>query len=127
MSPPDIRSPEAIEAALLRYRIMAYIVGCMLIVLVFVGVTLQLAYNDLTVVNVVGPIHGTLYIIYLIAGADLARRGRWTLGQMIAVVCAGFLPFLAFFVEHRVTVRVRQEIAKAKSPGAPEKGTPGPR
>ena len=109
-----IGSPDAVRAALLRYRVMAYIVGIGLIILVFIGVPLQYGAGDPQVVSIVGPIHGFLYIVYLVAGADLARRGKWTLKQVLGVVSAGFLPFLAFIMEHYVTMRVLNELEHAQ-------------
>src|SRR5271166_6207602 len=87
------------EAALLRYRVMAYVVGIGLLVLVFVGVPLQYAAGEPAVVRVVGPFHGSLYIVYLITVADLVRRFRLSLGQLVGLIAAGFVPFLAFVVE----------------------------
>jgi integral membrane protein len=99
------------SGALLRYRVMAYVVGVMLLVLVLIGVPLQYAAGRPGVVAVVGPIHGFLYIVYLVAAFDLARRARFSLLQMVGMAAAGFLPFLAFFVEHRVTISVRELMA----------------
>jgi integral membrane protein len=87
---------------------MAYAVGVGLVVLVFVGVPLQLAGHP-EVVNVVGPIHGFLYVVYLVAAADLTRRGRWPLTQLVWVILAGLIPFAAFVVERRVTRRVEAQ------------------
>ena len=117
---------KGIEGALLRYRVMAFIVGTGLLVLVFVGVPLQYAANHPAVVEIVGPIHGFLYIVYLVAAADLARRARFTLPQMAAMVGAGFLPFLAFIIEHRVSRRLRSEVLPTwgwKSPSSSEHAT----
>jgi integral membrane protein len=94
-----------LRGALLRYRVMAYVVGIGLIVLVFVGIPLQIAGHP-EVVKVVGPIHGFLYIVYLVAAADLTRRGRWPITQLVWVILAGLIPFAAFVVERRVTRRV---------------------
>ncbi len=108
-----------IEGALLRYRIMAYIVGVGLLILVFIGVPLQYAAGVPIVAQVVGPIHGFLYIVYLLAALDLARRARFTLLQMAAMIGAGFIPFVAFFIEHRVTIRVRDKLLADESTGGP--------
>jgi integral membrane protein len=102
--------------ALLRYRIMAYIVGCGLIILVFIGIPLQYGANEPGVVSVVGPLHGFLYIVYLLAALDLARRARFSILQMAAMIGAGFLPFLAFIIERKVTSRVENEFLE----GGPE-------
>lgn len=99
-----------IEAALLRYRVMAYLVGVGLASLVFIGVPLQFAAGIPQLDSIVGPIHGFLYIVYLIMALDLARRARFTFLQMIAMVGAGFIPLLAFVIEHRVATRLRREL-----------------
>jgi integral membrane protein len=103
--------------ALIRYRVMAYIVGTGLLLLVFVAVPLQYGAGIDLVARIVGTIHGYLYIVYLIAAADLARRARWRLLRIVAVVAAGFLPFLAFIVEHRVYEQMKAEWAAEGIPG----------
>jgi integral membrane protein len=100
-----------IEGALKRYKLMAYIVGTGLIILVFLGIPLQAWAGAPQVAQYVGVAHGFLYIVYLLAALDLARRARFTLLQMAAMIGAGFLPFLAFIIERRVERRVREVLA----------------
>ena len=99
--------------ALVRYRIMAFVVGTGLVLLVFVGMPLQFLAHQKLVVEVVGTLHGYLYLLYLVMAADLARRAHWRIGRIIAVVAAGFVPFLAFVVEHRVYRQMQDEYAAA--------------
>jgi integral membrane protein len=106
-----------VNAALTRYKVMAYLVGTGLLVLTLVGVPLQYAANKPAVVAIVGPIHGLLYIIYLASAYDLARRARFTLLQLAAMVAAGLLPFLAFVLERRVVKRVHAEQASGNLTG----------
>jgi integral membrane protein len=94
-------------AALLRYRVIAWVVGVGLIILVLVGVPLKYAAGQDAVVAVVGPIHGFLYIGYLLASLDLAVRGRWPLRRTVLVMLAGTVPFLSFVAERVVTRLVR--------------------
>jgi integral membrane protein len=89
---------------------MAAVVGCGLLVLVLVGMPLQFAAGLPQVVQIVGPLHGFLYIIYLVAALDLARRARFSLVEMLAMVGAGLVPFLAFVIERRITRRVRSDV-----------------
>jgi integral membrane protein len=89
----------ALSGILLRYRIMAYIVGVMLI-MVFCAIPFQ------SVERVVGPIHGVLYILYLAAALHLVVRARLGLWTLVAMVTAGWVPFVAFIVERWVTRRV---------------------
>ncbi|MHB8506992.1 MAG: DUF3817 domain-containing protein [Acidimicrobiales bacterium] len=99
----DVRT---IDGALLRYRVLAYIVGVGLALLVFVGVPLQLAGHP-QLVAIAGPVHGFFYILYLAMALDLARRARFSVVEMLAMVGAGLVPVLAFVIERRITRRVR--------------------
>lgn len=117
--PGDVDDPTAgLAAALLRYRIMANVVGVGLATLVFVGVPLQYGAGIPQVDQIVGPIHGFLYIIYLLAAVDLARRARFTLLQMAAMIGAGFVPLLAFVIERRVTSRLQAATNQEAAPTA---------
>jgi integral membrane protein len=68
------------------------------------------------VVAVVGPIHGILYIVYLLTALDLARRQRFSIIQMLMMFGGGLLPFLAFYVERRVTHRIERELGQQVVP-----------
>jgi integral membrane protein len=95
---------------------MAYVVGIGLIVLVFVGVPLQYGAGIPEVAEIVGPIHGAMYIVYLGISMDLARRGQLMTRQLAMIVLAGFVPFVAFIVERKVTALVEGNLALADRP-----------
>lgn len=99
------------KGALLRYRVMAYVVGCLLIVLVCVGVPLKYFADNDTVVTWTGIPHGWLYMILIITAFDLGRRARWGWGRLILIALAGTVPFLSFVAEHYATKDVRAKLA----------------
>jgi integral membrane protein len=99
------------HGALIRYRVMAFIVGTALLILTGIVIAQVAGAPVKTAANIVAPIHGYLYIIYLVTAADLARRAHWKLGRILTVVAAGFVPTLAFFVEHRVYQQMQAEFA----------------
>jgi integral membrane protein len=103
-----------VQGALTRYRVIAWIVGVGLLTLVLVGMPLKyLGHND-TVVAIVGPIHGFLFMIYLVLTFDLARRANWPFLRMILVMAAGTIPFLSFWAERKVShVWVPAQLAKS--------------
>lgn len=101
-------SAPAVGAALTRYRVIAYVVGVGLVVLVCVGVPLKYLADNASVVAVVGPAHGFLYIVYLLAVADLSLRVRWNPVKTVLVMLAGTIPFLSFVAERLVTREVRE-------------------
>ncbi|ADB36063.1 hypothetical protein Kfla_7075 [Kribbella flavida DSM 17836] len=94
--------PVQTRGALLRYRIIAYIVGVMLLLLVFLAMPLKYFADNPSVMNVVGPLHGFLYVVYLLATFDLARRVRWPFTRLVLVALAGTIPFLSFYAERKV-------------------------
>jgi len=91
------------RAALTRYRVIAYIVGVVLIALVVVGMPLKYLGDEPVVVETVGPAHGFLYMVYLVAVFDLARRTKWSIQRMLLVMLAGTIPFVSFYAERKVT------------------------
>ena len=101
--------------ALARYRVMAFIVGTGLALLCFVGIPLQVIGGNkwpwTAVVEIVGPIHGIFYIVYLVTCLDLAGRARFRTAQLLGMVCSGLVPLLAFYMERKVTERVRAQLA----------------
>lgn len=119
---PDVRR------ALLRYRIMAFVVGTGLLVLCFAMVLKYVpAINNPQPVSVVGTIHGFLFMVYVLTTLDLGFRLRWNLLPMIAVALAGTIPFVSFYAEHRVMVWVHQKYAPVTTPASdPVTGPVGP-
>ena len=109
-NPAQAASAGGVRGALARYRVMAYIVGVGLLALC-AAMILKYAFDQDRYVAIVGPVHGFLYIVYLVAVVDLALKVRWTLKTTILVMLAGVVPVVSFVAEHRVTARVRGGIA----------------
>jgi integral membrane protein len=97
-----------VGAALIRYRVIAYVVGVVLIALVLVGMPLKYLADRPGVVETVGPVHGFLYVVYLAAAFDLGRRAKWPLGRLVLVMLAGTVPFVSFYAERVVTRWIRE-------------------
>jgi integral membrane protein len=93
-----------VRGTVLRYRVMAYITGVVLMILCFVGIPLQIAGYP-ALVNVVGTAHGILYMIYLVTAALLAWRLRLAIAPTVLVLLAGTVPILTFVVERWLTRR----------------------
>lgn len=100
----------AIRGALIRYRVMAYLVGTLLIVLVLVGVPLKYLADNATVVTLTGVPHGYLYMILLVTAYDLGRRVHWPWKRLILIGLAGTIPFLSFVAEHYARKDVQARI-----------------
>ena len=95
-----------INGAFKRYRIIAYTVGVGLLLLT-VATILDWGFHIPQMAEVVGPLHGFLYMIYLALGIDLALKARWSIVGSLLVLLAGTIPFLSFVAERQVTKRVQ--------------------
>ncbi len=110
----------ALHPALTRYRVMANVVGVLLIVLVLVGVPLkylteagtspQLAGEWIT--TYLGIAHGWLYMIFLVMAFWLSRAARWPVGFTVTTLLCGTVPILSFWAERRATRRVRAQLTQ---------------
>ena len=127
---PDILA--AVSRTLTAYRVMASIVGVMLVVLCLVGVPLAnfdgsgmwgifastpevfpvgSTAHDVgeLITTYLGVAHGWLYMIFLITAFQLSRRSGWDLPFTAVTLVCGTIPILSFWAEHRATARVRAE------------------
>ena len=107
------------NAAVLRYRVMAYVTGVVLVVLCFVGIPLQVAGHP-AVANDVGVVHGILYIIYLVFAWILSRKLGLATKPTVIMLLAGTIPIMTFIVERWVTRRfINPALAAHPSPAQP--------
>ncbi len=121
------------KKALTRYRVMAYVVGVLLIVLCLVGVPLSNFNGEpLWGIDVIGTpnwfddgstpekiggfitsglgtLHGWLYMIFLVFAFSLSRKARWSMGYTIGILVAGTVPILSFWAEHKANTRIRAD------------------
>jgi integral membrane protein len=96
-------------AALTRYRVLAIGTGLWLLVL-----TTEMVFKYIVKVepmpawtDYVAIVHGWVYFVYLLVTIDLAVKARWRPAPTVGVLLAGTVPFLSFYVEHKVTGKVR--------------------
>ena len=90
------------RAAALRYRVMAYITGVLIIVVCFVGIQLQVVAHNTFIVNQIGTVHGFLYIVYIVVAYILAQKLKMKTGPTVLLLLAGTVPILTFYVERRM-------------------------
>lgn len=126
--------------ALTRYRVMAGIVGVLLIVLCLVGVPLANfdgtpMWGDVIpttpnwfddgshydragefITGVLGTLHGWLYMIFLFMAFSLSRKAGWDMGFTVVTLLLGTVPVLSFWAERRATRKVRADHPEELAP-----------
>ena len=91
---------KSLPTSLKLYRYMSFAVGVMLLIFC-VFIILRHGFGvGAKAEMVVAQIHGLLYMIYLATVLNVWLKLRPTFGKIVGMICAGFVPFLAFFVEH---------------------------
>ena len=103
----DPQQRSGITGALRRYRIMAWVVGCLLVALVCIAMPLKYAWGIPGPTSYIGVAHGWLYLVLLLTAYDLGRRLRWPWRNLLLIALAGTVPFLSFVAERWVTRHVR--------------------
>ncbi len=98
------------------FKVMAFIVGVGLLVLV---VEMVLSYGfgmkgDDNPLHWWPQPHGFIYMVYLVATALLGFKVGWSLTKMVLVMLAGCVPFLSFWVERRVAAEVEAGLTAAR-------------
>jgi integral membrane protein len=117
-----VNSPEALRLAVGAYRVMAYLTGTMLMILCFVCIPLQIAGHK-EPVEIVGTLHGILYMIYIVVAFIMTRFVRMKVASpgTIIVLAAGTIPVLTFVVERWVRRKyINPALAQAAGPTASE-------
>jgi integral membrane protein len=100
------------KAALTRYRVMAYIVGVLLLLLVFVHVPLHYIWHIETPIAI---LHGWMFMIYVVTVIDLAFKCKWQIfPRTFLIAIAGTIPFLSFVAEHKATQWARAAISASE-------------
>ncbi len=113
---------------LLTYRVLATVVGVLLVVLCLVGLPLNEAHRldpawfpagttaqqvGSGISQYLGVAHGWLYMAFVFVAFTLSRRARWELSFTLVTLVCGTVPLLSFWAERRATERVRREQASA--------------
>ena len=98
-----------VDSALLRYRIMAFTTGFVLL-----AGTVALILKSVVGVPHMEPgtgllwvAHGYLYLVYVATTLQLGLKLRWPLVRVVLVMLAGTIPTMSFVAEHFVTRSVR--------------------
>ena len=87
------------RTAVLRYRVMAYITGVLIIIVVFAGIPLQIWDHNTFIVNQVGTVHGVLYMVYIACAYLLASKLHMKPKPTVLLLLAGTVPVMTFVVE----------------------------
>jgi integral membrane protein len=98
------------------YRVLAFVVGVLLAFSALVAFPTKYFATEGSDLQEFGEaasitwlFHGWIFMIYVVVAFLLSRRAGWSTRFTILTLVAGLVPLLIFWVEHRVTAKIRAE------------------
>lgn len=86
----------------IRLRVVGFAEGLSFLVLVLIGVPLKRFSNDPTVVQLVGPIHGLLFLLYILTVFEARSVYNWSPGKTALALLASVIPGGTFYADHKL-------------------------
>lgn len=84
-------------------RILAFLEGMSLLVLIFIGVPLKYVFENANWVKNIGPIHGTLFLLFVFNALRVGIEQKWKFKETTwKVIIACFIPFGTFYIDYKI-------------------------
>ncbi len=85
-----------------RLRVIGLLEGISYLVLLFIGVPLKRFGGNPDVVEVVGPIHGLLFVLYVLTVIQAKTEFRWPIGRTLLALAASVIPGGTFWADQAI-------------------------
>lgn len=86
-----------------RLRLLSYLEGISLLILVFIAVPLKYWGQQPMLVKALGPIHGILFLWFVISTISVGVERHWKFRQTTwKVLLACLIPFGTFYIDSRI-------------------------
>jgi integral membrane protein len=90
-----------------RLRIIALLEGISLLVLLFIAVPLKYMFSYPAGSQVVGSIHGALFLLFIVLTIIVAAEQKWKfLHTTWKVLLSSFIPFGTFYVDKKILSKI---------------------
>jgi integral membrane protein len=88
-------------------RILGFLEGTTLIILIFVAVPMKWIWNNPSLVKSLGPVHGTIFLLFVALLFAVAKQQNWhfkTTTWKLLLAC--FIPFGTFYVDSKILSKI---------------------
>ena len=86
-----------------RLRIIGFLEGISLLILTGIAVPVKYLLDDPSWVKLIGPIHGALFILFVINALTVGVEQRWKFRETTwKVLLACFIPFGTFYIDWKI-------------------------
>lgn len=92
-----------------RLRLIGFLEGISLLILIGIAVPLKYASGDPSLVKTMGPVHGLLFLLFSLNTLSFGIEQKWKFQETTwKVLVACLIPFGTFYVDY--TILSRQEV-----------------
>jgi integral membrane protein len=93
-----------------RLRIIGFLEGLSLLILVFIAVPMKYMFGIPQGSQIVGSIHGALFLLFIINTLSLGVEQNWKFRQTTwKVLLASFIPFGTFYIDKKILSKVKDK------------------
>ncbi|MCD8540678.1 MAG: DUF3817 domain-containing protein [Leadbetterella sp.] len=93
-----------------RLRLLAFLEGLSLLVLVFIAVPLKYYFSDPSWVKAIGPVHGALFLLFVFNALRTGVEQQWKFTEITwNVLVACIVPFGTFYIDYKVLRHLQGE------------------
>ncbi|WP_207512890.1 DUF3817 domain-containing protein [Longitalea luteola] len=90
-----------------RLRLLGFLEGVSLLLLVFIAVPLKYAAHDETFTKLLGPVHGVLFLLFIFNTISVGVEQRWAFTKITwKVILACCIPFGTFYIDRKILSKV---------------------
>lgn len=90
-----------------RLRIIGFLEGVSLLVLVFIAVPMKYYWQDDSLTKALGPVHGALFLLFLFSALSVGIEQNWKFKTTIwKVMMACFVPFGTFYIDYKILRKI---------------------
>ncbi|WP_199417134.1 DUF3817 domain-containing protein [Chitinophaga silvatica] len=92
-----------------RLRIMGFLEGVSLIILVFIAVPMKYWLEDESLTKMMGPVHGALFLLFVLNTISAGIEQKWKAKTTGIILASCFIPFGTFYVDYKFLKNIDKE------------------
>jgi integral membrane protein len=94
---------ELLKSKIGQLRIVAFLEGVSLLVLIFIGMPFKYWLNNPSLVKTMGPIHGILFLLFAVTTIGVGVEQSWKFKITTwKVLLSSFIPFGTFYIDKKI-------------------------
>lgn len=94
-----------------RLRLLAVLEGFSLLVLVFIAMPLKYIFGVTSLSAMLGPIHGILFLLFVVNTISIGTEYNWTFKQTTwKVLIACLIPFGTFYIDRKILKPLQKKL-----------------